>query len=78
MNNVLLQGECKVPDNCVSLIDSLIAIRHEKGMTQKDLASATNLTQSVIARFESKKIVPQLDTIDKIASALGCKITISR
>lgn len=33
--------------------------RKAKGMTQKELAQATSLTQSVIARMESKKAVPQ-------------------
>ncbi len=65
-----------MPENCTHIIDSLIEQRHNKGMTQKDLAKASNLTQSVIARFESKKSTPQLDTLLKIASALGCDIAV--
>ncbi len=45
-------------------------------MTQKDLAKAANLTQSVIARLESKKAVPQLDTLIKVTTALDCDLTI--
>jgi hypothetical protein len=45
-------------------------------MTQKELAKASNLTQSVIARLESKKNTPQLDTLLKVASALGCDIAV--
>lgn len=45
-------------------------------MTQTDLANATNLTQSVIARFESKKATPQLNTLLKIVSALGCNLEV--
>ena len=63
-------------ENCAMIIDRLIEQRHSKGMTQKELAKASNLTQSVIARLESKKAVPQLDTLIKVASALNCNIKI--
>lgn len=66
-----------MPENCTRIIDELIEERHKKGLTQKDLAKATNLTQSVIARFESKKNTPQLDTLVKIASALGLSLTLT-
>ena len=46
-------------------------------MTQKELAEAACLTQSVIARIESKKTIPQLDTLLKVTTALGCDITIT-
>ncbi len=65
-----------MPENCAFIIDSLVEQRHSKGMTQKDLAKASNLTQSVIARLESKKAMPQLDTLLKVASALDCNIAV--
>ena len=65
-----------MPDNCAAIIDTLIEHRKEKGMTQKELAQATELTQSVIARMESKKAVPQLDTLLKVVNALGCDIAV--
>lgn len=61
-------------DNCAVIIDRLIEQRHSKGMTQRDLAQASSLTQSVIARLESKKATPQLDTLIKVATALGCEL----
>lgn len=63
-------------ENCAVIIDSLIEQRHNQGMTQSDLAKAACLTQSVIARLESKKATPQLDTLLKVASALGCDIAV--
>lgn len=63
-------------ESCSHIIDSLIEQRHNKGMTQRDLAEASSLTQSVIARLESKKATPQLDTLLKVASALGCDIAV--
>lgn len=63
-------------ENCSDIIDRLIEQRHSKGMTQKELAEASSLTQSVIARLESKKTTPQLDTLLKVASALDCDVTV--
>lgn len=63
-------------EECVKIIDKLIEQRQSRGMTQKDLADAANLTQSVIARLEGKKNVPQLDTLLKVALALGCELKV--
>ncbi|MBR5862078.1 MAG: helix-turn-helix transcriptional regulator [Bacteroidales bacterium] len=63
-------------DNCTILIDQLIAERHRQGKTQRELAQDAQLTQSVIARLESKKATPQLDTLLKVAAALGCNLAI--
>ena len=63
-------------DECIAIIDQLIELRKQKGMTQKELALAANLTQSVIARLETKKNTPQLDTLLRVAYALGCNLEI--
>lgn len=63
-------------ESCALIIDQLIAERHRQGKTQKQLAVEANLTQSVIARMESKKAIPQLDTLLKVASALGCNLAV--
>ncbi len=60
-----------MPESCKTLIDDLIALRKAKGMTQRDLAKAADLTQPAIARLESKAATPQLDTLLKVAAALG-------
>jgi transcriptional regulator with XRE-family HTH domain len=65
-----------MPESCTAIIDRLIEERHNKGMTQKDLAKAASLTQSVLARLESKKAMPQLDTLLRVAATLGCDIAV--
>ena len=65
-----------MPENCSVIIDMLIEQRHIRRMTQKDLAKAACLTQPVIARLESKKATPQLDTLLKVANALGCDFAV--
>lgn len=61
-------------ERCAAIIDTLIKRRHEQGMTQKELAEAASFTKGVIARLESKKAVPQLDTLIKVPDALGCDL----
>lgn len=60
-----------MPDGCVTIIDELIKLRKAKGLTQKELAKAANLAQPAIARLERKAATPQLDTLLKVAGALG-------
>ncbi|MBC8543470.1 MAG: helix-turn-helix domain-containing protein [Clostridia bacterium] len=65
-----------MPENCAVLIDQIIELRKESGMTQKELAKAANLAQPAIARMESKNATPQLDTLLKILAALGQKLEV--
>lgn len=65
-----------MPDKCAAIIDELIELRKAKGLTQKDLAKAANLTQPAIARLERKAATPQLDTLIKVANALDCKLAL--
>ena len=76
MNAAFLFGGLQMSDSCEVIIDRLIEQRHRQKMTQKELAQAANLTQSVIARLESKKTVPQLDTILNVSAALNCRLKV--
>lgn len=63
-------------ENCTAIIDSLIQQRKQKGMTQSQLAQAAELTQAAVARMESKKAVPQLNTLIKVVHALDCSLEV--
>lgn len=65
-----------MPERCVAIINELIELRKEKGLTQRELAKAANLTQPAIARLESKAATPQLDTLLKVAAALGYNLAL--
>ena len=65
-----------MPDKCIAIIDELIELRKATGLTQKELAKAANLAQPAIARLESKAATPQLDTLLKVAAALGCDLAV--
>ena len=58
------------------IIKEVAEKRKHAGLTQKELAERTGLTQSVIARLESGKAIPQVDTLLKVLEPLGCTIKI--
>ena len=45
----------EMPEVCAIVIDELVEQRHSKEMTQADLVKASELIQSVIARFDIYK-----------------------
>ena len=50
--------------------------RKESGLSQRDLASVSDVPQSTIARIESGANT-SIDTLTKIANALGKRLTIN-
>jgi ribosome-binding protein aMBF1 (putative translation factor) len=58
------------------LIGKIIEARESKGLTQRQLAEAAGMRQSAIARLESMKATPQIDTLFKILTPMGYKLTI--
>lgn len=60
----------------VELVGKIIEVREENGLTQQALADICGIKQPVIARLESHKSDPQLNTILKILKPLGYKLAI--
>ncbi|MDL2216713.1 helix-turn-helix domain-containing protein [Desulfovibrio sp. OttesenSCG-928-M14] len=60
----------------VELIGKLIAAREAKGLTQQQLAEAAGIKQSAVARMETLKATPQIDTLFKVLTPMGFKLTI--
>ncbi|WP_336788308.1 helix-turn-helix domain-containing protein [Paenibacillus sp. MMO-177] len=56
------------------LVSRLIEKRHELGLTQEKVAEITGLKQSAIARIESARVIPKVDTIQILARGLGLKL----
>lgn len=50
----------------------LMVIRNDRKMSQRDLAAATGIGYSAIARYEKGSVIPQVDTLCVIADALNC------
>lgn len=47
--------------------------RIEKGLSQRELGELVGMTQQQIAQYENGKRKPKLETLDKLAKALGVK-----
>ena len=60
----------------VELIGKLIEARETHGFTQEQLAAAAGIKQSAIARMESLKATPQIDTLFKVLTPMGYKLAI--
>jgi len=60
----------------VSIIGKLIEAREEKGLSQRALAELSGVKQPAIARLESMKATPQIDTLFKVLHPLGYTIEI--
>jgi DNA-binding XRE family transcriptional regulator len=60
----------------VELIGKLIEAREAQGLTQKQLAEAAGVKQSAVARLETLKATPQIDTLFKVLTPMGYKLTI--
>lgn len=50
------------------------AIRKEKGLTQKQVANGCGMADSAIRKYESGLITPKIETLQRIADALGVHI----
>ncbi len=59
------------------IIVELIEARVERGYSQRDLAGLCGIKQSAIARMESLKTIPRLDTVIRVAGAMGITIVLS-
>ena len=60
----------------VELIGKLIELRESRGLTQAQLAEAAGVKQSAVARLEKLKVTPQIDTLFKVLTPMGYKLTI--
>ncbi len=60
----------------ISLIGKMIKAREEKGISQRELAEISGVKQPAIARLESMKTTPQIDTLFKVLHPLGYTIEI--
>lgn len=82
LENIKLTNEdkeyFKYSDIVNEIIIQLITRRLSLNMSQRDLAKITGIKQPMIARIEKFDSIPRLDTIVKMAYALGLSITFKK
>lgn len=64
-------------ENLSEIITAVTEQRNALGLSQRDLAGICGIPQSSVARIESFKTTPNLDTLLKIMHPLGLKLTVS-
>ena len=60
-----------------AIVKAMVEQRNALGLSQRELAALCGIPQSSVARIESFKAVPNLDTLLKIFQQLGLKLTVS-
>ena len=64
-------------EELASIISAVIKRRNDMGISQRELASMCGIPQSSVARIESHKTTPNLDTLLKIMQPLGLTLSVS-
>lgn len=59
-----------------AIISAMIRQRSALGLSQRDLAILCDIPQSTLARIESSKTTPRLDTLLKLLSQLGLTLSV--
>jgi DNA-binding XRE family transcriptional regulator len=55
---------------------AMVAVRSRAGLTQAELAQRMGTTQPAVARMESGRIQPSLQTLHRVAQATGSRLMI--
>lgn len=75
-NEIFTPEEIRESDLRVAIIGEMVKARQEKGISQKKLEELSGVKQPIIARMETGKTSPRLDTVLKVLGALGKKLYI--
>ena len=55
---------------------TIISLREEVGLTQREFAAKVGMKQSQLARIESGKQMPKLQTLAKLAAIVGYEVEV--
>jgi len=72
----MTQGEKDELQFKMALINKLVEVREQKGISQKRLAEMSGLKQAAICRLERMQATPQIDTLFKVLKPLGYTLAI--
>lgn len=72
-----LKNDMEEIESLSSIVGAMIEQRNALGISQRELAAMCNMPQSSVARIESYKTTPNLDTLLKLFRPLGLSLTVS-
>ena len=61
-------------EKAIAIINKIVKARKSLGLTQRELAKKCGIQQPALARIETFKVVPQINTLIKIAQVVGINI----
>lgn len=80
-----LESEEKITDTSKDVLREVLngvteeiqRVLDENNFTQEDLCRITNMSQSNISKIQNGKVVPRIETLQKIATATHTRLVIS-
>ena len=63
-------------ENLAEVVTAIYKKREKMGLSQQELAKLCDIPQSTIARIETFKTTPNIDTLIKITHKLGLKVAV--
>lgn len=61
-------------EKTINIINKIVKARESLNLTQRDIAKKCGIQQPALARIESCKVIPKINTLIKIAEAVGVNI----
>lgn len=72
---IITGGTSSSPENQLAM--TVVALRNEVGLSQREFAARIGMKQSQLARIETGRQIPKLRTLAKLASVAGYGIKVS-
>ena len=73
-----IDKDIKETEEVAAILSAIIERRNSLGLSQRDLAAMCGIPQSSVARIESCKTMPNLESLLNILHHLGLTLTISQ
>jgi transcriptional regulator with XRE-family HTH domain len=75
-NIYVMSSESKRSPETIALGLKVRELRETAGITQRELAERLDAQQPAIARLENGHVRPDMVTLERIATALGCQLEV--
>ena len=77
MQNEEFRKEYEALEPEFAIIQAIIDVRQETGLTQRELSERTGIAQSDISKLENGNANPSIRTLKRLAEAMGKQLKIS-
>ncbi|MDO5564963.1 MAG: helix-turn-helix transcriptional regulator [Eubacteriales bacterium] len=75
-NDKVLREDIEDMEETAKVITAMCNKREKLGISQRELAAMCNVPQSTVARIETYKVSPSLDTLFKLMRPLGLRLSV--